>query len=72
MRRFFEVWLDLGFCWLLLAAFFLLLIRIGLDMSIYDLGLHDLLALFIAPVGGGFVSAIIVTKHEAKINRLQR
>lgn len=66
MKRFYEVWINMGFCCWILFTFVMLIIALGgllLPLWIHLLG-HLLTFVF-----GGFISAIIVTKHEEKINR---
>lgn len=65
MKRFYEVWFDMGFCCLLVAVFLLCLLRLGTHGS-WQLMSYDLVILLVSSLGGGFVAAMIVTVHEER------
>ena len=67
MKRFYEVWLHMGFCCLTMFAFFGMLATFA-QLLVVPLWVY-LLACLLSFVCGGFLSAIVITKHEERINK---
>lgn len=68
MKRVFKIWLDMGWCCFLVTGFFGGLLVLAELLSPWDLGI----IILVASVVGGFASAIIISKHEERINTAYR